>query len=896
MVPSMPIRFAARLLALLLVPLLAVGGCQPTREDPAALRLKAEAQVRDGRLGAAVVTLQRALELAPDDPTLLQALARTLVRHRRIPEAIDAYCRLLELSPTNAIVAAELAALYYQGGLHEKSLAVADRLLALDPNSALGHTIRGGSLFAIHGPTAEVKRELAVATTLDPTLPAIHINVAAVAMAEGNGDEAIRHLKEAVRLAPDDLLTRVRLAETLIEVGRPREAASEARAVLDRNSKVPRALTILARAALAAGRASAAVEAAQSLARYRPQSLEAQLLLGRALHAAAIDQQAISAFNEAAKLSPKDPDIVLRRAGSKIALGWYDDARKDLALARQLGAAPAAAANLEGVIDALTGRPEAAHAAFTRAIETTAGFVPAYENLGHLANLAGDRATALAWYRKAHAAGGGTRIRLDRWRTLLAGQRPEQVIGECETILESHPDAEEVLLILLEAYRKQGDRAAVAATVKRLLAAAPDSPEAHIARGHAALDADDLVAAEAAYREALRLAPTNVDALRAVATLEIASARLNAAADHLRQAVDHDPQELTLRLLLGRVENNRGNPAAAASLALTLLDERGDLPDAFEILGVARAREGRWVEAADAFHRLTTVAPNRPLGFWSLARALVEMGQLDRAEAALATAARLAPDSPEVVAIRARLRLAQGRIKEATADCDTALAALPDRLSLLLLRALLLDAGGDQAAARAAFEAAVARFPRAVEARLAFAHFYDRAGNAEQAMARFREAIDLHPTADALLRLAELTDATGNPREAERLFEKAASMWPGDPVVINGLAYFYADHRIKLALGLEKIRKALERRPHDGHLLDTRGWLEYQLRRPLAAVATLEEARQRLPHDPFVAYHLGLAYYQVGRLSEAVEALNAVVATDDFPEADAAQEVLAKLR
>jgi len=167
-----------------------------------------------------VVTLQQAVDLAPNDPALLQPLARTLVRHRRIPEAIDAYRRLLEVSPTNGVAAGELATLYYRGGLHEKALAVADRLLALDANSALGHAIRGGSLFAIHGPTAEVKRELATAATLDPSLASTHINLAAVAMAEGHQDEAVRHLQEAGQLAPDDLLTRVRLAETLIGVGR----------------------------------------------------------------------------------------------------------------------------------------------------------------------------------------------------------------------------------------------------------------------------------------------------------------------------------------------------------------------------------------------------------------------------------------------------------------------------------------------------------------------------------------------------------------------------------------------------------------------------------------------------------------------------------------------------
>jgi len=153
------------------------------------------------------------------------------------------------------------------------------------------------------------------------------------------------------------------------------------------------------------------------------------------------------------------------------------------------------------------------------------------------------------------------------------------------------------------------------------------------------------------------------------------------------------------------------------------------------------------------------------------------------------------------------------------------LAALPDRLSLHLLHAQLLAAAGDKTAARAAFEAAVDRFLRTVETHLAFARFYDRAGDTDQAAQQFHEAIDVAPTPDAYLRLAEITILRGDAKEAEQLFEKAASLWPADPVAINGLAY-----------------------------------------------------------------------YQVGRLSDAVAALNAAVAVNGFPEAKAAREVLAKLR
>ncbi|RMF79381.1 MAG: tetratricopeptide repeat protein, partial [Nitrospirae bacterium] len=164
------------------IPLLLLLGfalaCRGGSPDPAALRARAEALARDGKLGAAAVCYRRALAVRPDDPALLKGLARAQVRLHRVPEAIESYRHLLRVAPRDAQAAAELAELYYRGGLYAKALEVADRLLELEPDSAVGHDLRGGSLFALHGPTAEAKAELARAAKLDPEAPQVHVNLA----------------------------------------------------------------------------------------------------------------------------------------------------------------------------------------------------------------------------------------------------------------------------------------------------------------------------------------------------------------------------------------------------------------------------------------------------------------------------------------------------------------------------------------------------------------------------------------------------------------------------------------------------------------------------------------------------------------------------------------------
>jgi tetratricopeptide (TPR) repeat protein len=65
----------------------------------------------------------------------------------------------------------------------------------------------------------------------------------------------------------------------------------------------------------------------------------------------------------------------------------------------------------------------------------------------------------------------------------------------------------------------------------------------------------------------------------------------------------------------------------------------------------------------------------------------------------------------------------------------------------------------------------------------------------------------------------------------------------------------------------------------------------------LKAISLLQESAEKLPDNPLVHYHLGMAYYKKGEKDRAKEILaHALQLSQAFPGADQAKEVLSTLQ
>ncbi len=146
---------------------------------------------------------------------------------------------------------------------------------------------------------------------------------------------------------------------------------------------------------------------------------------------------------------------------------------------------------------------------------------------------------------------------------------------------------------------------------------------------------------------------------------------------------------------------------------------------------------------------------------------------------------------------------------------------------------------------------------------------------------RYREAADAY--ADARARIPNLEPrhwtllyAIGIAHErlkewpkAEPAFLKALELQPDQPFVLNYLGYSWVELGRNLDRAKGMIETAVEKRPTDGYIVDSLGWVLYRLGDLPGAVKNLERAVELRPEDPTINDHLGDVYWLVGRKNEA---------------------------
>jgi len=112
-------------------------------------------------------------------------------------------------------------------------------------------------------------------------------------------------------------------------------------------------------------------------------------------------------------------------------------------------------------------------------------------------------------------------------------------------------------------------------------------------------------------------------------------------------------------------------------------------------------------------------------------------------------------------------------------------------------------------------------------------------------------------------------ERTGQWSRAEADFNHALELSPDQPSVLNYLGYAWADMGRNLDRARDMIQKAAARRPNDGAITDSLGWVLFRQGNVAEATKLLERAVGLEPEDPTITEHLGDAYWATGRKIEA---------------------------
>lgn len=393
--------------------------------------------------------------------------------------------------------------------------------------------------------------------------------------------------------------------------------------------------------------------------------------------------------------------------------------------------------------------------------------------------------------------------------------------------------------------------------------------------------------------------------------------------DFFLDAATRDPSnyELVRKASIGLLYRRRTDEAAqlletAISLNPTNYSSLLDLANVYSIADDSEKR-------ASTYERAIRLAPSRPAAYIASAQSYLAEGQLDKALTVLERGAK--QSNPEQMAGLALINAAAllkggfpdrsitwfefvsqhskdnaGRIHVILADLfegsgnrskalehyEKALRS-PNPTADLFVKMAMLIGETDLESALMVLDRGEAVFPMnglILSAIVYIAEAHEHLENAIALLKRIQGRTKNDLTADFYLHLGGAQEQAGEFKAAEDTFSRGLEAYPDSHLMLNYLAYMWAEKNINLNKGEQMVKRALELDPENGAYLDTLGWIYFMQGKNADAHTLIVRALKAFPEDPTLIDHLGDVLAKQGKIGEAVEQWKKSYAIDNSNE------------
>lgn len=476
--------------------------------------------------------------------------------------------------------------------------------------------------------------------------------------------------------------------------------------------------------------------------------------------------------------------------------------------------------------------------------------------------------------------------------------------------------------LILGAVRLETGRAADAAeTLRTLVEIDEDNVAGWYLLGVAELVAGRETASRSSLERALVFAPDYIPALWRYARLLHSAGEDAAAQDRYAAIVRFDPGHTPARLELARLALERSDKTAAQAQLRSVLGDEPDHEGAVRELVRLYLNENR---PSQALQIVRSAWQKSPAPFAdALADLLVASGDYPAAADVLRGASHTESH-------HARQQIVEA-LTDGTSNHDTGLAS--DRppagaQSRLMSKAVRAIRNNQLVEAEVLGHDLSRRYPKSANGELVRADVYVARSNLAGAMAALENALPKTSTPRVVKRLVQGWQALNATRRAEAVLKARLKSAPHDvvahgllgqialraarfedasrhyeallryqrdhPQALNNLAWAY--YRRGDARALRLAEDAFQLAPDAPAVADTYGWLLVEVGQIREGARILEAALAAAPKDPFVRYHLAVAYSRTEQHQRARMLLRAL---DDegstFPEREAAEALLTRL-
>jgi putative PEP-CTERM system TPR-repeat lipoprotein len=575
-------------------------------------------------------------------------------------------------------------------------------------------------------------------------------------------------LSKALKLAPQQRLSRLLLAQTYLRTGEPQKTIETLKPVLDAGLADGTALSLAGEAYLQIGDAKAseqafqaALKAAPNDARVRTSAAMAQMARGN--NSSAITElEAVAAGDNGPRADLALISARLRQndvAGALKAIDGLEKKLPDQALPHQLRGRvltlkndlPGAAKSFEAAIakepgyfppvaslaalDLAANKPEKARERFAAFIQAQPKSWQAHMAMAELEARVGAPAAKVSEALRAavKANAGEARPHIALVNNLIGQGDGKAALLAAQDATASLPNSTEVMDSLGRAELAAGDTQRALTTFKKLAGLQPRNPMPEMRLAEVHMAAKDNESAARALRRAAELSPGNPAVPRAQARLAMMDGKPDEAvkvARDLQKRFPQDPVGLTLE---GDVEANRKNWDAAANAYRGVL-KLGQSSEATAKLHTVLVSANKAAEADRLAADWLKANPKDTSFNYFLGDVALAQGDLPRAEVRYRAVLQVEPENALALNNVAWLMAKQGK-PGALPLAQKANQLLPDRAPLIDTLSYALEAENKVSEAIEAQKRAIALAPKDSNMALRLAKLYIKAGDKTRARA-----------------------------------------------------------------------------------------------------------------------------------------------------------------
>jgi tetratricopeptide (TPR) repeat protein len=395
---------------------------------------------------------------------------------------------------------------------------------------------------------------------------------------------------------------------------------------------------------------------------------------------------------------------------------------------------------------------------------------------------------------------------------LLLGGRFEDAKARATALVTKNPKDVEALLLHANAMAMLKDPEGAINEIEEALKLQPNESRTFVNLGAVRMNRGEAEKAEAAFKQAIALDPSSVQARLAFANFLWSARRQIEAEQEIKQALSLKPQDFLANRMLG---------------TLYLATNRPDL--------------------AEQPLKAVSEVSQTPAPRFELAQYYVNVGRSEEATKLLTQLALNQATFARAEAMLASIEYDGGRTKEAYARLDKLLARAPKDAPALVMKARWLtnEKKLDEALGQA--KAAVAADPQSAPAQYALGVVHDLRHEVPDAIDAYVEVLRLNPKADAAqIALSRLNLSTGNSDAALRYAEEAKQAQPANAAARLALARSLVV-RGELGRAETEITQLLREQPNLADVQVLNGNLQFRRNNDAAARKSFERALELTP-------------------------------------------------